>query len=284
MSGRLDAHLHFFRPGYVARHPEECRRVQPDEVTLYAALARLYSVDQVLAVGYEGADWAAGNNAYLAKLAATHPWIRPLAFAAAPEQLTAAGLDRWREQRFAGLSLYLFGPETEARLAQVPKEIWHWLTARRWLVSVNSRGEGWAAWRPVLERHPELRLLASHLGLPPAAAIPPSVEEARQRMDPLLSLARFPGVRVKLSGFYALTDPGYDYPHRAAWPYVERLLETYGPHRLLWGSDFSPSLEWVSFPQTFALLAEMPFLTADHRRRIEGGNLETLLAELREAV
>ena len=69
MSMRADAHLHFFRPGYVALVPDSCRRQVPDEVTLYAALAQQHAIEQVLAVGYEGQAWAACNNAYLAELA-----------------------------------------------------------------------------------------------------------------------------------------------------------------------------------------------------------------------
>jgi predicted TIM-barrel fold metal-dependent hydrolase len=58
---------------------------------------------------------------------------------------------------------------------------------------------------------------------------------------------------------------------------VEVLLEEFGASRLLWGSDFAPSLEWVSYPQTLGLLAEMPFLDEPGRRRIEGENLLALL-------
>jgi L-fuconolactonase len=87
-------------------------------------------------------------------------------------------------------------------------------------------------------------------------------------------------VYIKLSGFYALTRPGYAYPHQAAWPYVEVLLAAFGSNRLLWGSDFSPSLEWLSFLQTFGLFETMPFLSDSDRERIEGSNLRTLLAEV----
>ena len=92
-------------------------------------------------------------------------------------------------------------------------------------------------------------------------------------------LAQYPGPRVKLSGFYAATDPGYDYPHRAAWPYVEALAAAFGIERLLWCSDFSPSLQWLSFPQTFELFGKIPFLNEVDRQRIEDGNLLALLAD-----
>ncbi|GIK41993.1 MAG: hydrolase [Chloroflexota bacterium] len=280
MPNRADAHAHFFHAGYVALLPENCRRIRPDEVTLYQGLAQQYEVQQVLAVGYEAEEWAGGNNRYLSQLAASHSWLRPLAFVPEPANLEMAALETWQRESFAGLSLYLFNPQQTASLGQVSDEVWGWLVRQRWLISVNSRGEHWTAWLPVLERQPELRLLVSHLGLPPAISTAPDAATARQALRDVLALARFPGVHVKLSGFYALTQPGYDYPHRAAWPYVEALVAAFGSTRLLWGSDFSPSLEWLSFPQTFSLFQAMPFLSDTDRERIEGGNLLTLLGEV----
>ena len=96
-----------------------------------------------------------------------------------------------------------------AAVNQVPDEVWSWLDQQRWLISVNSRGEHWTAWPPILARHPELRLLVSHLGLPPAVEQAPTAPTARQELGSVLALAKFPGVRVKLSGFYALTNEHY---------------------------------------------------------------------------
>ena len=102
-------------------------------------------------------------------------------------------------------------------------------------------------------------------------------------LESVLALAVYPSARVKLSGFYALTEPGFDYPHRAAWPYVEEIAAAFGTGRLLWGSDFSPSLEHVSFPQTLGLFEHMSFFSSDERLKIEGGNLLALLADVGEA-
>ncbi|GAB4415530.1 MAG: amidohydrolase family protein [Anaerolineae bacterium] len=278
MPTRADAHAHFFHAGYVALLPENCRRIQPDEVTLYQGLARQYDAQQVLAVGYEAEPWAVGNNRYLSWLAASLPWLRPVAFVAEPAKLEIASLEKWQQESFVGLSFYCFDPQQREALGRVPAEIWAWLAERGWLVSVNSKGEHWTAWQPLLERQPDLRLLVSHLGLPPAVETAPDEATARQALREVVALAQFPEVHVKLSGFYALTQPGYAYPHQAAWPYVEVLLAAFGSTRLLWGSDFSPSLEWLSFPQTFGLFEAMPFLNKTDRERIEGGNLLALLA------
>jgi len=282
MPDRADAHLHFFYPGYANVLPASCRRTEPDEITLYAALAQQHGITQALAVGYEGQPWAAGNNRYLAGLAAAHGWVRPLAFIHDPATLEVAELERLARERFVGLSLYLFEQPALDALARAPSEVWAWLERRRWLVSVNSRGDAWAAWAPLLGRWPELRLLVSRALDAARVVTVPDAAAARAALGQVLALARFPGARVKLSGFYALATPGYDYPHRAAWPYAAALLEAFGAARLLWGSDFSPSLEWLSFPQTFGLFAHMPFLSDEDRRQIEGENLLALLAELRD--
>jgi hypothetical protein len=62
--------------------------------------------------------------------------------------------------------------------------------------------------------------------------------------------------------------------------YVQTLLAKFGPARLLWGSDFSPCLSHLSFPQTIDLFARMPFLSRADRAAIEGGTLLRLLHEL----
>ena len=96
-------------------------------------------------------------------------------------------------------------------------------------------------------------------------------------MRQVVDLAVYPGVRVKLSGFYALTSPGHDFPHQAAWPYVEQLVDAFSSSRLLWASDFSPCLDWVTFPQTIDVVNRMPFLSEGAVAEITGGNLLALL-------
>ncbi|MDA0745799.1 MAG: amidohydrolase family protein [bacterium] len=277
MGARADAHIHLFEGGYqggfVARPG-----VEMDEAACYASLAKDHGVEAVLVVGYSGAPWCADNGDYLARMAAEYDWVRPVRSADAEQPPTVAELEVFREQGFVGLSFYVFGEEATAALRAVPDDLWAWMEEHRWLVSVNSKGEDWVAWGDVLGRHEGLRVVVSHLGLPPpaSASTPASVEE----LSHVLALARFSGVQVKLSGFYALTEPRYDYPHRAAWPYVEALIEAYGVGRLLWASDFTPCLDFLSFPQTFGLFSHMPFLSADDRAQIEGANLLGLLDEV----
>jgi predicted TIM-barrel fold metal-dependent hydrolase len=115
------------------------------------------------------------------------------------------------------------------------------------------------------------------MGLPDSAGEAVTPARATDLLADVLALACYPGIHVKLSGFYALTKPGYAYPHEPAWHYVEALLNRFSASRLLWGSDFSPSLEHVSYPQTLFVLEQIPFLSAADRAAIEGANLLRLL-------
>ena len=283
MNRRADAHIHLFDGGYQGGSFASRPGVAIDEAACYASLMADHGVEAALVVGYQGADWTAGNNDYLARVVQQHQWVHPVAGASPGEALTVEVLEGWLSQGFVGFSLYVFGEEQTTALQAVPGETWSACVEKRCLVSVNSKGDDWLAWRSILEKHPDLRLIVSHLGLPPAQSEPPSMDEARSGLSSVLGLAEFPGARVKLSGFYALTEPRWDYPHQAAWPYVEALLDGFGAERLLWASDFSPSLDWLTFPQTFGLFVHMPFLDDDQRSLIEGENLLGLLADARSA-
>jgi L-fuconolactonase len=279
MSERADAHIHLFEKGFAGSFAGR-PGVRLDEPACYASLASDYGVSQALVIGYEGAPWCVGNNDWLAQRVREYKWIRPLAYVDPRHPPSLLELERRQAQGFVGISLYVFDAEVQEALTRLPEAFWSWLVERRWLVSVNSQAPYWATWRPILQRHGELRLLVSHLGLPPKVSRAPSKPQADEALREVLALASFPGPRVKLSGFYALTEPGYDYPHVAAWPYVEALLTTFGVERLLWASDFSPCLDLLTFPQTFGLFAHMPFLDETKRRAIEGENLLGLLESL----
>lgn len=279
MCDRADAHIHLFENGFQGSFTAR-PGVRIDEASLYASLGADYRVKQALVVGYEGDGWARGNNAYIAAMAQRRAWVRPVAYVRLDAPPDLADLNRLHKEGFVGVSMYVFTDDDIHRLQMISDDTWGWIVGHRWLVSLNARGRALAAWKPILDRYPELRLLVSHLGLPPRVAQQPSAKAARTALAELIELARFRETRVKLSGFYAISEPGYAYPHRAAWPYVEALIAAFGPKRLLWGSDFTPGLDSVSFAQTIGLFAAMPFFSDQDRRAIEGGNLLGLLGEV----
>ena len=280
MAERADAHIHLFEgsfQGGFAHRPG----VNIDEAACYASLATEHDVAAALIVGYAGQPCYANNAEFLARMAAEHTWVRPAAYFEPQTAPDITKLEGLRQQGFVGLSFYIFDQEKIDALHALSDEFWSWLVEHGWLLSVNSNPEHWQAWKPILQRHGDLHLVMSHLGLPPMQVRAPSADKARQALATVLDLAEFPGPRVKLSGFYAFSDPPSDYPHETAWPYVEALLGGFGHDRLLWGSDYTPCLEHLSFPQTFGHFAKMPFLSETQRQCIEGTNLLELLERAR---
>jgi len=117
-------------------------------------------------------------------------------------------------------------------------------------------------------------VLLSYLGLPgPPSAWPGG--NALVALRPVVETARFGHVSVKLSGFYAASEPRHGYPHDAR-ALVDPLFDAYGPRRLLWGSDFAPALNAVSFPQTIDVVRRLEWSPED-LGLVLGGNLVAAL-------
>lgn len=284
MPHRADAHIHLMSNANQGLSFADRPGIKIDEVSLYSDFIEAHDIVAALIVGYEGwtslgyegGPHSATNNNFIARMATIHQWVRPVAYIE-PQNVNIPAMEQFKKQKFYGISMYHSDDQRTEALQAIGDEVWQWIAEHRWLISINSQGDHWAAWQPILQRHGELHVLASHLGLPPRVKEPPTSQEAIDAMAHITAMASFPGTRVKLSGFYALSDPGHDYPHRAAWPYVEVLVDHFGVDRLLWGSDCTPSLNTLTMPQTIDLFAKMPFLTSDDRAKIEGQNLLALL-------
>jgi len=80
------------------------------------------------------------------------------------------------------------------------------------------------------ERHPDTVVAVDHLGRVGATG---TIADADLRA--LCALAKYPRVNVKVSAFYALGRK--QAPYLDLGPMIRQVFETYGPRRLLWGSD-----------------------------------------------
>jgi L-fuconolactonase len=177
---------------------------------------------------------------------------------------------------FAGVSLYLLDGSDANELASWPQSIVHALNEREAIVSINASPSALVPLKDALARFERCRVLISHLGDPGPYTGSRSQADARDVLQPLLALAELPELGIKLSAFYGISSPPHDYPHPSARPFVELLVETFGPQRLFWGSDFSPALDFVSFAQTIDAVARLPWTDAE-REAVMGGNLRRVL-------
>ncbi len=113
--------------------------------------------------------------------------------------------------------------------------------------------------RPVLERHPQLRVALDHLGMPSLSKGP-----ANQLAGPLFELARFPNFYGKFSSWTIQSLMRNS--KGACAEFFRRLIGGFGPERLMWGSNFPASNE-LSYRGFVELAREqLAFLTADEQR------------------
>ncbi|MFY1653917.1 amidohydrolase family protein [Solwaraspora sp. WMMB762] len=294
---RADAHLHLFADGYPGRYGRSPSGGQ--EISIYQDIRREHGISRALVVGYEGEPRFAGNNHYLASLAAVHEWLAPVAYLHSGGPKPGAHRDdhidpiesggrrgqtgdtapgHWLAAGFVGFAAYLGDRDSADWFAD-------WLTRHtatvnraHCLLSVNAVPAAVARLGPALAAVGDCTVLFSHLGLPGRQPAPPAPSTAAAILAPLGELARLPHVGVKVSGLYAVSDPPYDHPHAAARPFVEQLIEWYGPQRLYWGSDFPPCLDHVSFAQTLDPVG-LAGLSAGERADVAGRNLLRALGD-----
>jgi predicted TIM-barrel fold metal-dependent hydrolase len=131
----------------------------------------------------------------------------------------------------------------------------------QWTIRLSSAGliERAAA------RAPGARQVIDHLGLPADAT-------DLDALDRIRALAAIPGVHVKLSGMYALSQKGY--PYEDTWPWAEGVVDAFGAERIMWASDWPLAGESASHADHLALVGRLPFLDGPARRRILGETAE----------
>jgi predicted TIM-barrel fold metal-dependent hydrolase len=124
--------------------------------------------------------------------------------------------------------------------------------------------------RPIIERHPDLRILIPHMGF----GLDARGAEAFASLDELLELARYPSVVVNVSSVPCFSNE--QYPFRDTHSVIRRIYDSFGPRRMLWGSDLSRLRG--TYSDCLAQFQEaLDFLSADDKQWILGKSLAEVL-------
>jgi predicted TIM-barrel fold metal-dependent hydrolase len=199
------------------------------------------------------------------------------------------------DHRFAAIAVGLHSlPERRERFAfdGVRTQRLDDLDALRWIA-----GQGLVLWAyptpdqlPFLlelpAALPDLRIVLNHLGFFPHdmrvdAHGRPAFDDPLppERVDAVLSLARFDNVHVMLSGQYALSTQ--DAPYRDLDALIRRLADAYGADRMLWASDHPWIDDVPGYRATVALPAQaLPDASAAELAAIRGGTALRLFPRL----
>jgi len=115
------------------------------------------------------------------------------------------------------------------------------------------------------ERHPALRIVIDHAAKPDIAGGTLEPWHAQ-----IAALAEFPNVACKLSGL--VTEAGNAWRPDDLRPYVGHLLATFGPRRLLWGSDWPVVNLAADYARWFDVADALAGLADDDRAALFGKN------------
>ena len=272
-----DSHLHLFSDGYRGLYGRSLLR--PD-VEVYEQLRAIHGIERGLVVGYQGEGIDTDNNIYVRSLAAKRSWMATVAHIDARTIPSAQAVSSLLADGHVGVALYVEESRSAKTTASWPAAVWHVLNERRAIISLNVSLDFISVFASIVRENPDCVFLVSHMGMPGSYKTAPAPSKVTERLAALLRLATMHNILVKISGLYAFSDPTYDYPHHAAAPFVQAILERFGPERCLWGSDFSPALDHVSFAQTVS----NPWLDGlgeSERANVMGKNLIALLEQVR---
>lgn len=253
-----DAHAHLSRsvPFTNTLSPNE-------EVPEYIRLREDYGIVDSLVIGYERGDHV-GNNEEILSISREHAGLHPLAYLDTHQNPALDLITDARSLGYKGWSLYLdesgFNYWSDAAFSSLRR-------SESGLLSVNCGGAHLYRIVEALHRLPDGPILISHLGLPGSKTV---------SHHDFLALANDPRLFIKASGFYAI-DPSSD--HNGAYEHTARILDWFGPERVMWGSDFSPAQD---DPRTSMVPSWLIKLAGEDTNAIMGDTLGYLLKALGE--
>lgn len=146
-----------------------------------------------------------------------------------------------------------------------------WKTARAngWAACPLINPEDLPAVGAMCQQNPGTRVVIDHFA---RIGITGSID--KQQLDTLVSLAKFPDVHVKTSAFYALGKKKA--PYEDLIPMIRRLLDAFGPERLMWATDCPYQVQQGhTYADSISLIRDrIDFLSAGDKAQILRGTAE----------
>lgn len=126
---------------------------------------------------------------------------------------------------------------------------------------------------PVLERFPDLQLVLDHCGFPAPGAPGPT---GMAQLERLVALARHPNLALKWDKAPARISR-QPYPYRDVEPYVRRVVDAFGPQRVMWGTDITQARGKYSWAQDLHYLLDSDVLDDTEKEWVFGRALRSVM-------
>ena len=258
MTQIVDSHVHFFdptRPGGVPWPPSDLPALyKPSLPPRLQTLAHSFGVTGCIAVECSPLR---SDNDWLLNVAADHPFVLGIIGDLDPaDPAYRTQLDRLRKNALF-LGIRYGNIWNRDLLADIDKP--HFLDGLRSLAdaglvfeSANPDPRLIRALLHIVERVPRLRVIIDHL---PNAKLPTDANAIAAYHHDLAVLARYSRVYVKLSEIPVVKDGAIIHDKRFYRERIDPLWDLFGPHRVIFGSDWPNSDQVAPYDQTFAIVS-----------------------------
>ena len=175
----------------------------------------------------------------------------------------------WMQKRgLVGFRFHpMYYPEEQILLTAQNGPMWEELAALGAVVQFHMRAQDAVQIAEIARRYPQMNLLLDHMGYP-------DLKAAREAFEPIVELARFDNIHVKISDVKGRSAE--DFPFADIHPFIQWLLEAFGAARALWGTGYPgchrTKHNWLTLADELRLVREgFSFLDDGQREQILGG-------------
>lgn len=255
----VDAHVHIWATGTPSPAHRQVAELSGD------ALMREMDEAGIDAAVIQPPAWDSTSNEVAVAAAERHPGrFAVLGWFALDDPAGPSLIDGWTQRPgMRGLRFTFSQPQQEAWLRDGTLD-WLWPAAEKaGLPIALAAGNFLPLVGQISERHPGLRLLIDHLGMP----LRKKDDAALANLADLVALARNPNVALKASAAPGASSAPY--PYRNIHDYLHAVYDAFGPSRMFWGTDITRMpCTWRQCVTLFT--EELDWLTAADKDLIMG--------------
>lgn len=225
----VDSHVHLWATGTPNPPHRQVGSLTDDE------LLREMDEAGIDAAVIQPPGWDPGSNEVAVAAAERHPnRFAVLGWFPLDDPASKSLIDGWTGRPgMLGLRFTFPTPRHEALLTDGSLD-WLWpAAARAGLPVALAAGKFLPLVGEIAGRHPGLRLVVDHLGMP----LRQKDDAALVNLPKLVALARHPNIAVKASAAPGASSAPYPYPN--LHDYLHAVYDAFGPSRMFWGTDIT---------------------------------------------
>ena len=172
-----------------------------------------------------------------------------------------------KERSLVGFRFHpMYYPDEKILLTQQNGPMWEEIAAVDAVIQFHLRAAFADQVAVIAQRYPHLKLILDHMGYP-------QVDAEETAFQPIVELARYDNVHLKLSDVAGRSQQAF--PYADVHPFIKKLLSVFGAERTMWGTGYPghhrQKHNWPSLAQELQLIREgLPFLTDDDKEKILG--------------